>query len=203
MDNPTLDFKNLLHRHPGLEVKKSLDNFHVIVDRKDWEQARIILMGNTPKKKACWHKKALGMAWPDGGESQLCPDCLKTRHIDVENTEWQDHNYNSIGDWYREAAKLQDKRDDIVPEEPKKESTGIQEPNNYLDIAKKSEYKDYPLNDCLYVNKNQTYVILCPKCNSTLVFNLENVECYSLKCNCHNIVTLNKTTEIIRVSPLW
>lgn len=57
---------------------------------------------------ACEHKrKVRQMEWPDGGTSELCEDCLLTRHVDVITTEWQDHGYKSPADWYNEAEKLQ------------------------------------------------------------------------------------------------
>jgi hypothetical protein len=34
------DFLGFLHRHPDTELKHNLGPEHVVVDRKDWEQAR-------------------------------------------------------------------------------------------------------------------------------------------------------------------
>ena len=48
------------------------------------------------------------MSWPDGGQSDLCTDCLGTRHhCEFDTTEWQDHGYKTPRDWYFEAAQLQ------------------------------------------------------------------------------------------------
>lgn len=59
---------------------------------------------------SCKHKpmRRRRMDWPDGGGSELCEECLMARHIDMVDTEWQDHGYKTISDWYREAAQFQD-----------------------------------------------------------------------------------------------
>ena len=65
--------------------------------------------------KNCDHsRKIRSMEWPDGGTSELCGDCLKTRYIDDsaffdfhDQTDWQDHKYRSPADWYAEAVKVQ------------------------------------------------------------------------------------------------
>jgi len=64
----------------------------------------------------CEHKWAYSMHWPDGGTSELCSNCLMTRHIDdVITTEWQDHGYKAISDWYYEAAELQCNMNHLMP----------------------------------------------------------------------------------------
>jgi len=59
--------------------------------------------------RPCKHDKfTRTMEWPDGGTSELCESCLKTRHIDeISETEWQNHKYASVADWYKEAEGLQ------------------------------------------------------------------------------------------------
>ena len=48
------------------------------------------------------------MYWPDGGTAEFCSGCFHTRHNDIYTTEWQNHGYKCLGDWYREAAKVAD-----------------------------------------------------------------------------------------------
>lgn len=63
----------------------------------------------------CQHPRAKSMDWPDGGGSELCITCLKTRHhTEQETSEWQDHQYKTISDWYLEASKLQNTLDDLA-----------------------------------------------------------------------------------------
>lgn len=57
---------------------------------------------------SCEHKRISNMTWPDGGDSELCRDCLMTRyHWEWDSTEWQNHGYKTPKDWYQEAADLQ------------------------------------------------------------------------------------------------
>jgi len=59
------------------------------------------------KKKPCKHRRVSGMTWPDGGTSELCTDCLKTRYItEIDESEWQDHGYVIEAEWYKEAYEL-------------------------------------------------------------------------------------------------
>ncbi len=65
-------------------------------------------------KVECAHKIKRSMYWPDGGNSEVCATCLKTRHIwEQGETEWQNHEYKSIIDWYKEAVSLQHSMDKI------------------------------------------------------------------------------------------
>ena len=57
----------------------------------------------------CEHRRARRMTWPDNGDSELCTDCLLTRHHwEQGDSGWQDHGYKSPADWYREAAEFED-----------------------------------------------------------------------------------------------
>ena len=56
----------------------------------------------------CGHIRTRIMSWPDGGDSEVCERCLLTRHLDAVVSDWQDHGYNTIADWYIEASKFQE-----------------------------------------------------------------------------------------------
>ena len=59
------------------------------------------------KEKPCPHRRKSRMTWPDGGDSELCTDCLKTRyHTEMDTTEWQDHGYVIEADWYKEGFEM-------------------------------------------------------------------------------------------------
>ena len=63
---------------------------------------------------SCEHKRIRHMTWPDNGTSELCVDCLLTRHSWEQGiTDWQDHKYMSPADWYKEAMELQMQMDKI------------------------------------------------------------------------------------------
>ena len=53
------------------------------------------------------------MTWPDGGTSELCEKCLMTRWFDVGIfgatciSIWQDHEYSTPADWYKQAMEFQ------------------------------------------------------------------------------------------------
>ena len=62
----------------------------------------------------CEHRFMRTMDWPDNGVSALCISCLLTKHVDeVSETDWQNHNYKSVSDWYKEAYELQLKMEKI------------------------------------------------------------------------------------------
>lgn len=56
----------------------------------------------------CQHKRIRQMDWPDNGSVEVCTDCLLTRHHwEQGETEWQDHGYKTVADWYKEAEELE------------------------------------------------------------------------------------------------
>ena len=63
---------------------------------------------NSTKLLCCEHRRTRQMVWPDNGSAEVCTDCLLTRHHwEQGETEWQNHNYKTVADWYQEAADLQ------------------------------------------------------------------------------------------------
>lgn len=56
----------------------------------------------------CLHKQIKKMDWPDGSYSEVCIKCLQTRLIwEQGESEWQEHKYKSLADWYKEALEVQ------------------------------------------------------------------------------------------------
>lgn len=77
------------------------------------------LVENDPEKAAegagCQHRRLRNMTWPDNCDSELCIDCLLTRHHwEQGSTEWQDHNYKSAADWYYEAFEVEEAIEDCL-----------------------------------------------------------------------------------------
>lgn len=63
---------------------------------------------STPEAIECKHSFKRTMTWPDGAESEVCIKCLKTKlKWEDGETGWQDHNYNSLIDWYKEAVMVE------------------------------------------------------------------------------------------------
>jgi hypothetical protein len=63
---------------------------------------------NSTPLLCCEHRRTRQMVWPDNGSAEVCTDCLLTRHHwEQGKTEWQNHDYTTIADWYQEAADLQ------------------------------------------------------------------------------------------------
>ena len=83
--------------------------------KKEWDRAYEAVPYHTAEgkiierdRKKCKHKRYRQMEWPDGGASICCITCLMTKHYtEQEQSDWQDHDYRSIADWYKEAEELQ------------------------------------------------------------------------------------------------
>ena len=71
----------------------------------------------------CEHRRVRRMTWPDNGDSELCTDCLLTRHHWEEgDSGWRDHGYKSPADWYREAAEFEDSMTENIEQDKSTDS---------------------------------------------------------------------------------
>ena len=71
----------------------------------------------------CEHRRVRRMTWPDNGDSELCTDCLLTRHHwEQGDSGWQDHGYKSPADWYREAAEFEDSMTENIEQDKNTDS---------------------------------------------------------------------------------